>query len=235
MPLSEHRLWSSSATFQKGLYHLFLLKTNGDADAYARVLRTYQVLFFLVATGYLLSEREIPKPKNHEPAADPAGDLTHKHLRSWEGFRRGHPMAVVSKQSVELLGKVWEARNNLIYRPYMFMQGEGRNGGYFEDCTLRNLMPHVPTLAEIESVYVQFLRAAGEWNQRKDERAGHFLDLLLARYSDRSGRFQTVTLFRRYALVMANTQGMPTAFEEFASEWDRRILAGFRTERRHRR
>jgi hypothetical protein len=61
----EHRLWSASATFQKGLYHLFILQRRSDADAYARVLRAYQVLFLLVETGYLLDlESKIPKPQN---------------------------------------------------------------------------------------------------------------------------------------------------------------------------
>lgn len=46
-----HRVWSSSAAFQKGLYHLFLLNRGSDVDNYAGVLRTYQAIFFIAETG----------------------------------------------------------------------------------------------------------------------------------------------------------------------------------------
>lgn len=172
----EHRLWSSSATFQKGLYHLFLLSRGADPDAYARGLRTYQVLFFLVETGFLLNfETKIPKPKNREPAPDPAGDLEHTTLRHRGGFSREHPMAIVSRRSVDLLEKVWDARNNMIYRPHMQLQDNGHIHGFFEDCTLQDLLSDVPTSSEVENLYAQFLEAIGQWNVDGNERAGRFL------------------------------------------------------------
>ncbi len=236
--LPEIRLWSSSATFQKGLYHLFLLKRDIDVDAYAGVLRTYQALFFLVATGYLLSNTEIPKPKDHGPAPDPAADLGHRHLRNWGGFPCDHPVAKVSKESVGLLKRVWHARSNLLYRPYMLLQDDRPTRGFFEDCTLQRLIVGIPTAPEIENTYVQLLKAIGEWSQMRDERANRlqdlqdgranrFLDLLRATYSDLSGRFPRSTLLTRYALILGEARGVAPGFEDYVDEWDHRILSTF--------
>ncbi len=101
--------------------------------------------------------------------------------------------------------------------------------GFFEDCTLQDLLSGVPTASEVKSLYAQFLEAIGQWNAKDGGRAGHFLGLLLSRYRDSGGRFQTVTLLRRYALTLGKTQHVGSEFENHENEWMGRVLSGFRT------
>jgi hypothetical protein len=35
----NHRVKSASAVYQKGIYHLFMLRNGESSDAYARILR----------------------------------------------------------------------------------------------------------------------------------------------------------------------------------------------------
>ena len=218
--IEEHRIWSAVASFQKGLYHLFLLRNRLDSDVYSRILRTYQTLFFLVAAGFLMdTAREIPRPRHRELAPDPAGDLEHATLRRWPGFQPGHPLESISKTSVTMLRAVWQARSNLVYRPYIQLVHEGGTRAFFEDCTLQDLLPRVPTERQIEDAYSQFLEGMHQWNVDADERAVLFLTVFHSRYVDSRGAFPPSTLLRRYALILTERSDLHPDFENFEVEW----------------
>jgi hypothetical protein len=61
-----HRIRSSSVAFQKGLYHVNLLRNGNDSDRFASVLRLYQCVFQhcnAIAASHLtldLNEKAIP-------------------------------------------------------------------------------------------------------------------------------------------------------------------------------
>lgn len=110
----------------------------------------------------------------------------------------------------------------------MQLQDSGHVHGFFEDCTLQDLLSGEPTASEVESLYAQFLEAIGQWNATEDGQPGNFPTLLLSRYQDPLERFPAVTLLRRYALILGETQDMGPDFENYEQEWMGRVLSGFR-------
>jgi hypothetical protein len=175
----SHRVMSASAVYQKGIYHLFMLKHREASDAYARILRVYQCLFQLCLTQllldmeYQLKSRDIsPRLKEHcrdrenptRKEIDPAAIVTHSVFEKgrWTGAKRGHPIHEISKKTIKLYKRVVEARHNLIYRPFML-------AGYFwEDCTLLDLLSTVPEVEEIEKAYEGLIPAMLKWNTVED-------------------------------------------------------------------
>jgi hypothetical protein len=175
-----HRVMSASAVYQKGIYHLFMLKNKEASDAYARILRVYQCLFQLCLTQLLLDRDYQLKPRDISPRLkehcrdrenptrkeiDPAAIVTHSVFEKgrWTGAKRGHPLHEISKTTIKLYRRVVEARHNLIYRPFML-------AGYFwEDCTLLDLLSTVPEVEELERAYREFVQAMLKWNTVENE------------------------------------------------------------------
>ena len=170
---STHRVESASAAFQKGLYHLFILKNRQATDIYDQVLRMYQCLFQLNLTELLLDfdfqlsklriqRRLRQRCQNYEQPTrkelDPGALVTHATLKNWKGFWQGHPLERVNKQTRDLHERVVESRHNLLYRPFMLDQC------FWEDCTLIDLLKHLPSTKEIEEVYKDFFRAMVDWH-----------------------------------------------------------------------
>lgn len=176
----SHRIMSASAVYQKGIYHLFMLKEGESSDAYARILRVYQCLFQLCLTQLLLDMEYQLKPRDISPRLkehcrdrenptrkeiDPAAIVTHSVFERgrWAGARRGHPIHEISKRTIKLYKRVVEARHNLIYRPFML-------AGYFwEDCTLLDLLSTVPQVEELEQAYQEIIRALLKWDAAEKE------------------------------------------------------------------
>lgn len=175
-----HRVMSASAVYQKGIYHLFMLKNKEASDAYARIIRIYQCIFQLCLTQLLLDMDYKLKPKDISPRLrehcrdgenptrkeiDPAAIVTHSVFEKgrWTGAKRGHPLHEISKATIKLYKRVVEARHNLIYRPFML-------AGYFwEDCTLLDLLSTVPKVEELERAYQVFVQAMLKWNTVQNE------------------------------------------------------------------
>lgn len=217
----EHLVLSASATYLKGLYHLFVLERDLDADAYATGLRTYQALFFLVSTGVLL-DSSFRFHRTQRP--DPAAQLEHKDLREWKGFPDSHQLQEICRESQKALTETWDTRNNLNYRPYMMTQG--KNGGaIFEDCELQDLLANMPKPAEIKALYARFLEAIGRWNASGDSRAARFLEHTITWYEDRAGKLPTMMLPSRYATVLHKSRSIPQGFHHHEHEWFQRLLA----------
>jgi hypothetical protein len=51
-----HRALAAAAALQKGVYHLFILRSDKHTDLYEQVLRSYQCVFQLSLTLLLLDE-----------------------------------------------------------------------------------------------------------------------------------------------------------------------------------
>jgi hypothetical protein len=108
-----HRVESASAVFQKGLYHLFVLKKRYQVDIFSQILRVYQSLFQVCITQLLLDfdfslnnryihSRLTRRCKNPERPTrkelDPASIVTHTMLeRTWKGFQQEHPLKSASE------------------------------------------------------------------------------------------------------------------------------------------
>ncbi|HEX7997924.1 MAG TPA: hypothetical protein VF528_05995 [Pyrinomonadaceae bacterium] len=186
---TNHRIASASAAFQKGIYHLFMLRHRETSDYYAQILRAYQSLFQLCLTQLLLDmdhqlkSKDIPvrlrklcwdreNPTRKE--LDPAAIVTHSVFENgrWEGVKVGHPLRNVSKAAVKLYKRVVDARHNLIYRPFML------DGPFWEDCTLLDLLSIVPKADEVEQAYREFARAMMEWNTIEREETAKWIKSL---------------------------------------------------------
>src|SRR5437016_4660077 len=97
-----HQIKSASAIFQKGIYHLFVLKNESHNDLFAQVLRLYQSLFQL-CMAYRLLDINVPlQPKGNLRKElrqfneiDPAATIKHYMFEDeqakdfWSGFQKG--------------------------------------------------------------------------------------------------------------------------------------------------
>lgn len=229
----DHRIQSASAAFQKGLYHLFILKKRETTDVFAQVLRLYQCLFQLCLTELLLdSDYDLNKVKiqprlrnfcqNPEQPTrreiDPAAIVDHTTFekKKWRGFRKGHPLEKVSKCTLELYARVVDARHNLVYRPFML-------DNLYEDCTLIDLLKHLPKTSDVEYAYQDFIKATVDCHiveqkvkpptvtledlqsGRASRCAGYFLELLFMVYQDQRDNRPTETLLLAYARMLNPT------------------------------
>jgi len=139
----------------------------------------YQSLFQLNLTQLLLDfdfclsdlniqgrlRRRCQNPKRPtRQELDPASLVTHATLEKWGGFQKGHPLELVSKHTLSLYKRVVESRHNLVYRPFMLDQC------FWEDCTLIDLLEHLPSVNEIEQAYQDFSNAVLNWHLVEEER-----------------------------------------------------------------
>lgn len=183
----SHRVASASAVFQKGIYHLFLLKTREAPDMYARVLRMYQCLFQLCLTqllldlDYKLNPKDISKRLRQlcqDPAnptrkeVDPAAIITHSVFENgrWPGAPKGHYLEAASKSAVGIYLRVVEARHHLIYRPFML------DGPFWEDCTLMDLLAVTPEVEDIERAFREFVGAMMTWHGDEDRETDRLIE-----------------------------------------------------------
>lgn len=184
----SHRESAASALFQKGAYHLFIVKQQ-ESDAFARVLRLYQCLFQLCSALLLLDDSvdlnlkaqrlqgplrrrcaDSSNPSRRE--IDPAAVLTHSTFDTngdWSGFHAGHPLHAASTQAVALFRRVVEARHNLIYRPFLLASSGG--GSYWEDCPLLDLIAAMPAATDVEHAYRCFgATITDQYREQREER-----------------------------------------------------------------
>lgn len=182
-----HRVASASAVFQKGIYHLFVLKTREAPDMYARVLRMYQCLFQLCLTQLLLDLnyrldpddmfkrlRQLCRdPKNPtRKEVDPAAVINHSVFENgkWRGAPKGHHLEAASQSAIGLYLRVVEARHHLIYRPFML------DGPFWEDCTLMDLLAVTPEAKEIEQTFREFVGAMMAWHADEDRETDRLIE-----------------------------------------------------------
>jgi hypothetical protein len=170
-----HRIRSASATFQKGIYHLFIQKYRYTTDLFAGILGMYQCLFQLCLTQLLLDSdfsisskdirlkrlRALCKDPNNPTRReiDPAAIVNHSIFEqqgNWRGFRNNHPLHFSSVESLNLLQRIIDARHNLVYRPFMLDH-------LWEDCTLIDLLETRPAVDEAESAYREFISGVLKW------------------------------------------------------------------------
>lgn len=213
----NHRIESATATFQKGLYHLFIVVKRRSTDVFAQVLRKYQSIFQLCLTQLLLDmsfslngrriqrrlrEKFCKNPKSPtRKELDPAAIVTHHTFEEeWKGFPDSHPLSMVSKNSLTLYQRVVEARHNLLYRPFLLA------GSIWEDCTLIGLLGSIPKANEIEQAYRIFIETMLHWHTCKENgkfligssQAQYFLRELFLPYKDLHGNRPTETLVSTY-------------------------------------
>ena len=228
---SPHRTVAAAVALQKGVYHLFILRSDLHTDSYEQLLRSYQCVFELSVTLVLLDEafslnalvKHLPgplrarcdDPKNpRRDELDPACLVTHSvfERHKWAGFPTPHPLAPVGTEALNLFSRVVEARHNLIYRPFLldgtkrpFTAIEGSFGPYWEDCTLIELIGRAPGWQEIEAAYGHFAAAIWEWRNRDRslEIPPDFIFRLFEPYTDRSGERPTETVLLRYARMLS--------------------------------
>lgn len=170
-----HRIRSASATFQKGIYHLFMRKNQSKTDLFAVILGLYQCLFQLCLTQLLLDSdfsisssdirlrrlRALCTDPNNPTRReiDPAAIVNHSTFErqgNWRGFRIDHSLHLSSVESLKLLQRISDARHNLVYRPFMLDH-------LWEDCTLIDLLQTRPTLDEAENTYSVFISGVFKW------------------------------------------------------------------------
>src|SRR5262245_45281474 len=167
----DHRIASASALFQKGIYHFLVVKTYGQIDRFAEVLRVYQCIFDLRGAMVLLDEgfrlqpyqpdvkRFCPDSKPTRAKIDPAVLLKHDTVENkWPGYPKDHRFGRASREAGRLLKAVVELRHIVIYRPMLLDGG----GWCWEDCPLYNYLDHLPGSADVESVYREFSSALME-------------------------------------------------------------------------
>lgn len=211
-----HRIESASAVFQKGIYHLFILKTSRITDIYEKVLRSYQCLFLLCLTQLLLdmnfsirtsSIQKRLKNICSDPSQptrkdiDPAALINHSIFedRKWNGFLVNHPLNISSNDTLNLFDRVVNARHNIIYRPFLL------DNSYWENCTLINLIRDLPKEQEIENSFRQFLEGMIQWlqldikNGDENSYAQEFLEKLFFPYADEK---RTETIYIKYARML---------------------------------
>jgi hypothetical protein len=212
-----HRVESATVAFQKGLYHLFLIKKRSEPDIYGQVIRTYQCLFQICLTQLLLDSsfplngelrhlsrrlRSLCQDPNRPTRSDldPACLVTHSIFenRRWSGFPIQHSLHSVSQLALDLYGRVVKARHNLLYRPFLL------DGLFWEDCTLINLVGSAPSTDEIEQLYQQFVSAIWDWRavEQGSRLAQYFIQMLFIVYKDRGSNRPTETLLLTYARML---------------------------------
>ena len=219
----NHRVESATVTFQKGIYHLFVLIKQPEKDVYSQIVRTYQCVFQICLSQLLLDKkyelnqrvrnlsRRLKKfcQKDNEPIQnveptrkhlDPACLITHSVFenKKWNGFPTGHPLFSVSQSALDLFNRVVDARHNLIYRPFLLDQM------FWEDCTLSELIEKSPRINEVEKVYTDFL--GGLWDWRAIESgtriSKYFIQTLFIPYTDRQNIRPSETLLLSYARML---------------------------------
>lgn len=195
---AAHRTASASVLIQKGIYHVFVLIHDTNADVFAAVLRMYQCLYQLCSAMLLLDTcykgmlRNLPgplKPLCSDPKnptrkeIDPAMLLTHKIFESgiWKGFPSNHPLHASSVRAVQLYKRVVDARHIAIYRPMLL----ARKGWYWEDCSLIDRVKNLPRPTEVERVYKDFCAALStEFSHQWDEQLRRAAKMNAAKMSD---------------------------------------------------
>ncbi len=206
----NHRTYSATARFQKGLYHLFMLRKSGTGDVFGKILRMYQCLFDLCSTQLLLdSDFKLKKEKRlkrycKDPGQptrdkiDPAAILNHSTFgNNWKGFKAEHYLFDVSQRTLRLHNRVVETRHNLIYRPFMLADL------FWEDCTLMDLLGNCPSDEEIEDVYRSFFQSILEWHRReKKPNIKRFIEYLFLVYDDQRKKRPTETLLSYYIRLL---------------------------------
>jgi hypothetical protein len=236
-----HRTVAAAVALQKGIYHLFALRSDLEADNYSRLIRSYQSLFQVSLTLLLLDDafslngllkhlqgpvkarcNDPEKPRRDE--LDPACVVTHSVFgRKWRGFPAAHPLAGIATEALHLYSRAVDARHNLLYRPFLLDNTRASSGDlewafgpYWEDCTLRELIGDAPSRQEIEAAYEHFAGAIWDWRNRDrtSEIPPDFILRLFEPYSDRSGERPTETVLLRYARLLSGD--------------DQAILAGLR-------
>jgi hypothetical protein len=239
----RHRVESATAAFQKGIYHLFVLQKRSDPDKYGQIVRVYQCLFQICLSQLLLDARfslnrdtsRLPKRLRQlcrdpgQPTRadlDPACIVTHSVFenRKWNGFPEEHPMCLASRHALSVYGQVVDVRHNLLYRPQML-------DAYWEDCTLNALIGGVPSFAEIEVVYREFVNSLWEWRQVEhgSRAAEYFIQTIFIPYVDRTGARPRETLLLSYArLLNPDDHQFICELREFRNE-----LLGLQTEGRY--
>lgn len=170
---SYARIVSAASVFQKGLYHLFVLEKDANNDIVEKTLRTYQALFQLCLSQYLLDRTELiskirpslvahcKDPRNPTSAEiDPAVAVIHAKFENGPNGWKGHPEASVlcasSRSALSLIYRSTKARHNLIYKPQMLI---GNDGKHWEDCSTQDLIGNLPNCNEVIAAYTQFVRA----------------------------------------------------------------------------
>ena len=180
---TAHRTASASVLIQKGIYHVFVLKHDTNADVFAAVLRMYQCLYqlcsamLLLDTRHKLKAQRLPDPLKKlcsdlhptRKMIDPAMVLNHKVFESgiWQGFPSNHPLHASSVSAVQLYKRVVDARHTVIYRPMLL----AREGWYWEDCPLIDSLKQLPRATDVERVYGDFCAALStefshQWNEQ---------------------------------------------------------------------
>lgn len=218
----EHRVQSACAVWQKGLYHLFVLKNEPTSEMFEKILRLYQCLFqlsltqLLLDTNFNISTDQIPprlrrrcKDPKHptRKELDPASIVTHTTFeRHWSGFRNGHALHEISLKTLTSYKRTVEARHNLLYRPFMLAPN------FWEDCTLIDLLNDTPKIEDVEQLYQDFIKAILNLHILEQETlrsfgsvkriAGYFLDELFIPYRDMRGQRPSETLLISYARML---------------------------------
>jgi hypothetical protein len=230
----NHRIESATAAFQKGLYHLFVLKKRTEGDVYAQVIRIYQCLFQICLSQLLLdsnftlntavqrlARRLRQRCQNPQQPArkdlDPACLVTHSVFenRSWNGFPMSHPLGSVTKFALALYAHVVDARHNLLYRPFLL------DGLLWEDCALIDLIGETPSANDVESVYREFISAIWDWQAiEQDSRVSkYFIQTLFVPYKDKRRNRPTETLLITYARMLnPGDHQLPAELRDYRNE-----------------
>ena len=163
-----HRINSAAAWFQKGIYHLFMLQEGKKSDAYSDTLRTYQCLYSLGVVQLLLDYdrlninlNELSKREQEWAKIDLGSAMKHRMVQNKLGFPKEHLLHKVSKKTLSLFNRAIDARDNLIYRPFLH---DKDNIWFWEDCTLEDLLKNIPKHNEIERVYQDFYEVIKIWD-----------------------------------------------------------------------
>ena len=219
---STHRVESATAAFQKGIYHLFVLKKKNEIDVYSQIVRTYQCVFQICLTQLLLDENYKLNPlipnlprrlkqhcqnKQHPTRndLDPACLITHSVFenRKWNGFPTGHTLYSVSQHALDLYRNVVDARHNLIYRPFLLDQI------VWEDCTLLNLIKSSPQVDSVEKIHTDFFSGLWDWRaiESRTRVSEYFIQTLFIPYTDRQNIRPSETLLLSYARMLNPDNG----------------------------
>jgi hypothetical protein len=187
-----HRIRSAGAIFQKGIYHLFILRYRDSTDLFASVIRIYQSLFQLCLTYLLLDSTfsirsedirlkrltklctDPKRPTRRE--IDPAAVVSHSVFEpngKWQGFPSSHVLHNGSIESLTLLQSTNEARHNLVYRPFMLDH-------LWEDCTLIDLLGGKPAIDDMEGAYQRFISDVFNWHQLYEPKRQQAVEKYLA-------------------------------------------------------
>lgn len=238
-----HRTVAAAVAFQKGIYHLFVLRGNPQTDSYEKLLRSYQCIFQLGVTLVLLDEAfllnallgHLPGPLKglcgdptnpRRDELDPACVITHSVFErsKWAGFPKTHTLAPIGTEVLKLYERVVKARHNLLYRPFLLDNTKppfSVFAPFWEDCTLQGLIGGAPRWQEIEASYRRFAAALWEWRNcdRRSEIPQKFIFALFEPYIDRGGQQPPATVLLRYArLLSSDNQAMLAGLLKYRNE-----------------